>query len=293
MSSFKNYFRSIWKNFLYILPHKTAHTILYNRYHKGHKINMKKPLTYDEKIHWLIANYYDEYFAKYADKILVRDYVKECGLEDILIPLVGKGVYRDPEEIDYSELPPKFVIKTNHGSGPEYYQICTDKNQLDKKLINEKFSKALKQDMGRKFCEYHYRGITPRILCEELLEDGVNSRITDYKTVCSYGEVKAILVCSDRDEGRDYFDVNWNYLPYVKEEYRYGTEIQKPQALKDMIKAAEILSKPFPLARVDFYAIGDKLFFGEITLTPSSGNHQNLNDEGQLKLGDAIKLPVI
>ena len=49
----------------------------------------------------------------------------------------------------------------------------------------------------------------------------------------------------------------------------------------EMLEAARILSNPFPLARIDFYIVNDRLYFGEITLTPSGGSHHYLNEAGQ------------
>ena len=113
--------------------------------------------------------------------------------------------------------------------------------------------------------------------------------MTDYKVVCSYGTPIAILVCSDRDKGRDYFDLNWNPLDYVKPNYKYVSLPSRPDNLTEMINAASVLSANFPLSRIDFYNINNKVYFGEITLTPSAGYNYVLNDFGQHKLCESIK----
>ncbi len=43
----------------------------------GVKPNLKNPIGYNEKILWLIVNWYDEKAKICADKYLVRDYVQE------------------------------------------------------------------------------------------------------------------------------------------------------------------------------------------------------------------------
>lgn len=53
--------------------------------------------------------------SELADKYLVRNYVKNKGLDDLLVKLYGK--YDSPEEIDFDQLPDSFVLKTNYGSG--------------------------------------------------------------------------------------------------------------------------------------------------------------------------------
>lgn len=50
-----------------------------------------------------------------ADKYMVRNFMKNRGLENILVKLFGK--YDTTDEINFDELPNFFVLKTNHGSG--------------------------------------------------------------------------------------------------------------------------------------------------------------------------------
>lgn len=277
----------IKQKIIYKLPAKMAHSIIYRQRH-SEAINWEEPLTYDEKIHWLIVNAYRDGYGKYADKYEVRNYVKECGLEDILIRLFG--VYDNVEQIDYDKLPDKFILKTTHASGPDFYVICGDKKDFNSKAANERLIKALKTDFSKKVCEYHYNGIKPRIICEEFLEMDDQEMLTDYKVVCSCGTPLRVLVCKDRNQGRDYYDTDWNYCDYVKEQYRSGYIEEKPEKLQEMLRAAAVLSKSFPLARIDFYVVKGKLYFGEITLSPAAGNHEYLNQKGQDELGKLICL---
>jgi hypothetical protein len=133
------------------------------------------------------------------------------------------------------------------------------------------------------YLEYQYEKIKPLILCEKLLEDGENKSIDDYKVVCVDGVPQKILVCTQRDNGRDYYSTDWKYLDHVKEEYKSGKLTPKPECLEQMLVAASTLSKPFPLARIDFYVVNGRLYFSEITLVPSAGMHGNLNEKGQLE----------
>lgn len=282
LKGIRNVLKDIVREGIYLLPRKTAHTLRFWRFH--HRLpDFDNPRWYDEKIHWLMINVYDKSYGKYADKYLVRDYVKQCGLEELLIPLYG--VYKKPEDIDYTKLPDEFILKATHGSGNGFYVICEDKEHFDKEAANRKLSKALKTKWERFACEYQYAGCRPAIICEKLLHDKKTGRMTDYKVVCVNGKPTRILVCKNRDEGRDYYDLDWNYLEHVKPEYRSGRLEEKPKNLAEMLKAAEILAKPFPLARIDFYDVEGKLYFGEVTLTPCAGNHPYLNEDGQKEWG--------
>lgn len=277
----------IKNNILYILPHKIAHSYIYWSFHKA-ILNWNNPQLYDEKIHWLLTYRYNETYGKYVDKYWVRFYVERCGLKNLLIPLIG--VFNKPEDINYEILPEQFILKATHGSGENFYEICYDRNRLNTKRINQKFRKALKANFARQQCEYPYNSVQPRIICEVLLEDKRDIRITDYKVVCTNGKPRCILVCTNRDEGRDYYSTDWQYLEFVKKESRSKVKTEKPQCLAEMLRDAAILSKPFPLARIDFYVVDKKLYFGEITLSPAGGNHDYLSIYGQRELGQMVDL---
>lgn len=276
----------MYKEILWKLPPKLAHSIIYG-YKKKHLMHWKNPVTYDEKIHWLMVYVLTPEYGKYADKYKVREYVTDCGFADMLIPLYG--VWNCVEDIDFLKLPYPNIIKLNNGSGPGYYQIMHSGDGSEQKAVTEKLSAALQSNFVKKHCEYHYASIPPKILCEKLLDEPV----TDYKFVCSYGKCNAILVCYNRDQGRDYYTPDWVHTEYTKKEYQSGIIMEKPKCLPQMMAAAEKLSKPFALARIDFYEVNGHAWFGEITLSPSYGCHAYLTVDGQLTLGSFIDLKAV
>lgn len=280
-------FKWIKKELLWILPRKIAHKYLYYR-HTNKKLNLKKPVDFNEKIQYLILNEYGEKEAKLTDKNLVREYVKKVGYEDIL--LERYGLYTYAKEIEWDKLPEKFVLKTNHGSGGVI--ICTNKSNLNIKECIDKLDTQLKQNFAKELLEYHYKDIKPKIICEEYICDGSEKNPKDYKIYCFNGKAKCILLCSGREEKVkiDYYDLNWNKLNYEKEEYKSGKEHKCPDNLEKMIKIAEDLSKGMKFVRVDLYNINGKIYFGELTFTPAAGMIYNITDEAQKKLGEYLKL---
>lgn len=50
-----------------------------------------------------------------------------------------------------------------------------------------------------------------------------------------------------------------------------GAKSKKPECLAELLEYARKLSKPFIHARVDFYIVKDKIYFGEITFTNGAG----------------------
>ena len=77
--------------------------------------------------------------TRLADKYLVREYVKECGLEHVLNPLYG--VYDSVKEIKWDELPDRFYIKANHMSACNVR--CNDLSTFDKKQALKILSRGI------------------------------------------------------------------------------------------------------------------------------------------------------
>ena len=112
-----------------------------------------------------------------SDKIKVRGYVQEKVGSDILNNLLG--VYHDPRDIDYTKLPNRFVIKTNHAFATNI--IVKDKGSLDIEATNKQLSKWLKMNYANFSGEIQYYHIKPQILIEDYLENEVTKELLDYK----------------------------------------------------------------------------------------------------------------
>ena len=235
MEKVKTELGKIIRKFVPYLPHKIAHSFLFYRNNK-YFLNWKNPETYDEKMTWALANLVGKEEAFYADKYAVRNYVAEMGYEQYLTKVYG--VWKNADDIDFDRLPNQFVLKTNHAAGDKFYYICKDKNQLDSNAVRKKFRIALKSNIWKNQCEYHYKYIEPVVFAEELLNDAHESRMTDYKIHCFGGKPECVLVCTNRanDLKLDYYDLNWNYLDVVPENLRSGHVIQKPKGLSTMIE---------------------------------------------------------
>lgn len=202
-----------------------------------------------------------------ADKYLVRDYVKDRGLNDILVPLIG--VWNSSEEIDFDSLPDKFALKMNFGAGMNI--ICTGKRKFDKEAAQIRLDKWMNIPYKYSHSEMHYNLIDRKIICEAFIEDSNGKFPTDYKFICINGIPYCILACFGRETGHaDYmpFTLDWKPLPeYNKNGICYDVEC--PKNLKKMIEMAKELSEGLELVRVDLYDTGDKVIFGEMTLTPA------------------------
>ncbi len=256
------------------------------------KLNLDAPVYFNEKLMWLKFNKYkdDPLVSQCADKYAVRAYVEQCGLSHILNELYG--VWDRAEEIDWDALPEKFAVKCNHGCG--FNLICRDKSGFDTVAASKKLNKWLKTDSWREYAELHYRHIRPRIICEKFLSGKNGELPVDYKLYCFNGRVLYVgnFIERNMEEGtllRGYFDLDWNPSPVFRYEMD-ASKFSRPVNLDKMIEYAEILSKPFPFVRVDFYEVDGSIVFGELTFTPTGCLGAYYADDAYLTLGNALKL---
>lgn len=296
-------FWPIYRRLVKLLNHCFPATVCRLRFRKyfGRKMNLNNPQDINEKISWLELYSDTSLWTRCTDKYAVRGYIKECGLEEILVKLYGK--WDRAEEIEWDKLPNQFVLKTNNGSGTVL--VVGDKSKLDIPKTIFQFNQMLHQVDSVPTTEFHYQGIKPCIIAEELLVADEDERkwttsIVDYKIWCFNGKVDSIWTCTNRDnEGTDValFDREWNYRPEASifnNHYREQKHLTpKPVCLDEMIRVAEILSKPFPVVRVDLYAIKGKVYFGELTFTSLGGTMNFYTDQELLRMGQKIDLSAV
>ena len=259
----------------------------------GRKLSLKNPQRYTEKLQWYKMHYRNPVMHKCVDKYLVREYVKEKGLENILVPLIAH--YKSIDEVRWDELPNRFVMKTTHGGGGLNVLVCNDKSQLDYSEVVQRLSfenkPVKKNSLGR---EWAYYGLQPGLVVEELLVNDENPEagVNDYKIFCYAGKPKYIIVDVDRYIGhkRNFYDVNWNNLHITSDCPASDRDIPRPEGFEQMLEIASILSKDFPYVRVDLYNVSGKIYFGELTFYPWSGYVQFSPDSADYLFGKDFKI---
>lgn len=273
------------------IPDKPMIKLQY-RISQKRKLNLKNPQRFTEKLQWYKLYHRDPLMVQCSDKYMVREYIASKGLEEILVPLYG--VYDRAEDINFNDLPGKFVLKTNNGSHTNI--ICEDKSKLDieitKKTLNE-WINAWDGKMGR---EWAYHDIKPKIICEKFLEKDESGDLVDYKFFCFNGEPFSLYVIVERflADGikLGIFDTKFNQLPYKRADIRKVTSnISKPKNFDKMVRIAEILSKDFPHVRVDLYNIDGEIYFGELTFYTAGGYQKYGPDDFDFIMGKEFILP--
>jgi len=260
----------------------------YSRILLKKSVNLKEPITFNEKIQWLKINDFpnNELVINCADKYKVREYVTNKGLGNILVPLWGH--WSQVDDIEWENLPEKFVLKCNHGCA--YNILCNDKKTFDEKSAIRRIHKWMKEDFGSFNIEPHYSKIEPHITCEEYLGDC----IVDYKFFCFNGEPKYIYVSSDLIHDRQakigFYYLDGKKMPLIRDDYETMDIESFPHFFNDMLQAAKILCQDFPFVRVDFFITNETYYFAELTFTPSGGMMPFNPDKYDLEWGNMIDL---
>lgn len=260
------------------------------------KADLKNPVLFTEKILWLILHDNTARKTKLADKYLVRNWVADKIGSNYLIPVIG--VWDDFEEIDFSKLPNKFVLKCNHGSGFNY--VIKNKEKMDYAKIKKTFQNWMKINFAfAGTLELQYADIPRKIIAEEYIEQ-LDGNLLDYKVHCFMGEPKYIQVIGDRDLARHtgaqmIYDSRWNEQVWRLADYpKFSRKIECPSVIDEMLDVSRKLSKEFVYVRIDFYVIENSLKFGEMTFTPGGGlyryNNKAWSREYNKMLGNLIDL---
>lgn len=226
-----------------------------------------------------------------VDKIAVKNYVAGIIGNEYVIPTIG--VWKKPEDIDFTALPNKFVLKANHDSGTVY--LCKDKDVINHVEIIHMFKKVLRRNYYRIGKETPYKRVPRMIFAEEYLDSGEEGQIRDYKFFCFGGEPKVFKINNrtNTDFIANYYDLDMNILPFGEVDHApdYSIVAERPDGFEKMIDICRQLSRDIPFVRIDLYNVKGKIYFGEMTFFPASGFGPFTSNEWDIKLGNWLVLP--
>jgi hypothetical protein len=262
---------------------------------QGYSFDINNPQTLNEKIQWLKINCIDELHTQFADKYLVREFVKNELGEEYLIPMCFTTTdYKDIVPENLPDFP--CIIKTNHDSGN--FLIVKNKFKVDWEKVQIDFRLALSKNYYWVEREQQYKNIIPRIIIEKLLVKNDGKIPNDFKFHVINGKVQFIYVSIDREgeNKRNIYDRNWNpiYFTWANKNKDISnlraSEIIKPNSIEKMIELAEIIGVKFPYVRIDFYDVDGVIYFGEITQHHGGGFDQIKPFEFDLKYGQMLNI---
>ncbi len=261
------------------------------KYITHHKLNLKNPVRYTEKLQYLRLFVYpkDLDVIRCASRDGAREYLKEQGFEDLLIK--SYGVFDRFEDIDFEKLPNQFVLKCTHACS--FNEIVREKSKFDIETSRKKFHKWLNTNYGNMTCEKHYSPIKPRIIVEEYIGE-LEHLPTEYKIHVFNGKAKSLYVVTGRGEDIRYNNYYIDWTPFDGSQFngwkKTDHELEKPKNWERMVKISEQLGKIFPFVRVDLYNINGKIYFSELTFTPAKGTLILDDDKCDFEMGEWLDI---
>lgn len=208
-----------------------------------------------------------------ADKLAVREFVSEQIGAKYLTEILWIGTRA--EDLPFDELPPRYVIKTNHGSGSVFIVQGTP----DRERIIREFRRWLATNFYWLTGEAQYYRIEPRIYVERYIDVGSGEPPLDYRFFCFHGTPAVIQVDNHDHSINSFYDPDWSKLDVHYREDAARPDIVRPGNLAEMLDLARRLSAGFAFVRIDLYSDGAKARFGEMTFTPTAGE-MKLRPEG-------------
>lgn len=271
---FSNAPRNIKKLLFSSLPDSIFYQYHHIRNHKS-LCNFKKPQSFSEKIYHRMR-YPSPEFSILADKVLVREHIKEKVGEKYLVPAFFSC--RNVTTKTFDNLPNTFVMKANHSAGQ--VKIVTNKLNENLESLASLANSWLISDFSSVQREKHYQYIKPQIIFEHALLTNGNPP-ADYKfNVFNSSETTDPYIFIQYMQDRfgaitqNLFLEDWSPAPFTRAGQKQSKMlIQKPKVLEEMIVVAKKLSENYGYLRVDFYLHNDNIYIGELTLTPAAGNY--------------------
>lgn len=271
--------RQYWSDRLYL-------SLLYRLYF-GKKLNLRHPVTFNEKLSWIKLYDRRPEYTQMADKYAVKHYVAS---------LIGKEYVVDNlqvvyswGEIDFSKLPNQFVIKCTHDSGGAF--ICKDKATFDYEGTRQIIEKNLQRDYFYHLREWPYKNIKPKIIIDRYLDDHTGNELRDYKFWC-FGGKPTYMYCTIKGQNvyENFYDMDFEPVGIDHGFPRHKPEFDRPVNFELMKELATNLSQGIPFLRVDFFDVDGKVYFGEFTFYDWGGMRPFGGDWDE-RLGALIELP--
>lgn len=252
-----------------------------------------KGVSFYRKVRWRMRYDRNPLLITLQDKYKVRQYAesRQVSTAELLY------VTDQPELIPFKTLTGNYFIKANHGCrwnilcfNSCYYIFGNGEDLVnsDGTFINEhkasKFEISISEVIDQcnewlksrhKLKEWAYQHIHPLIIVERFLEPNDNNHLKDYRMYTFYGKVKVISIGSAlyrKTKENVFFNTDWMPVRLTQSNDQLPTLLpQKPEALSEMIRAAEKLGAGIIFSRIDLYDTIEGAVLGEMTVYPDGG----------------------
>lgn len=224
-------------------------------------LDLHNPRRFTELVQWRKLYDSDPRLPLLIDKVNVKRVVARQLGEEWVTPTLWSGL--SLPSAPYWSKP--FVVKSRHGCNQRRF---VRRGTEDWASIRRDSAKWMRRDYGLLLDEHGYRGIPRGLLIEPFVGEGGTLPI-DYKLYVFHGQVSFIQVHLAREDNHRWlvFDRYWRRVSSLTAD----SDPHPPASLARMIEGAEVLGRGFDFVRIDFYEVGDRPRFGEMTFYPGSG----------------------
>lgn len=204
-----------------------------------------------------------------ADKLRVKEWAcaQVPGLKAAEVLWTGPRAADLPAEL----LRPDVVIKTNHGTGTNYFP---GRRSLPRAELDSLLDGWLRRRFDREL-QWAYGLVPPTLMVERLVGGG--APLTEMTYRCAGGKVATAFVATEQKTPRErnaYFTGDGRRLPPKrgsKPDKQLPADYVLPESFWRARAVAERLSRDFDFARVDLMVHDGQIFICEMTLYPGSG----------------------
>ena len=268
-----------------IIPDRLYVKIM-GRINLGYWMDLDNPKTFNEKMNWLKLHDHNPHYSTLVDKVKVKKVVASLIGDEYVVPIIK--VWDKVEDIDFTELPERCILKTNQDSGGavKFYQGMDTTDVF--KNLNGRMHLFNYYYFSR---EWPYRGVEKKVFAEQMLGNLKEGEVLDdYKFWCFNGKPQIMYVtCKSDSFFENFYDLDFNPLDINHDCPRRVPEFDKPKDFEKMIELATILSTGIPFVRIDFFYVDGKIYFGEYTFF-DWGGLRPFSGDWDMKLGNYLSL---
>lgn len=246
------------------LPESARRRAMFLRAHRRWP-DLDRPRTFSEKVGWRILHDRRPELAWTCDKLAMKEHAVASGAQLRVPRTVWSG--RDVRELAEAALPEQWVLKPAHRSG----LVLFGDARTDLEQVRATTRSWLDPVQADRYAEWAYAQAQPALLVEELVGPP-GQPPPDYKFFVFDGEPRLVQVDLDRFSGhrRSLYSPQWEHLP-LRLTHPRGPDLPRPAALPGLLECARALGAGWDFMRIDLYADGEDVVFGEYTPYPGSG----------------------
>lgn len=239
-----------------------------------------RPRGHNDLVQWRKHFDRNPLFAIFCDKLAARDWARQRvpDLRSAEIMWIGT----DPAALPAAFVTDGYVVKSNSGSGRNYYPGRDGWTEAERL---RRLARWLKP--ARRKGEWGYSQVSPRLFVERLI--GGPAGIVDLTLRCHDGVVSAAFVATHwKSQAAEATYLTADGQPFhrpAEGSIPLTRDVLAPAVFARAVDYARRISAGIDQVRVDFIVSGDDIYLGELTVYSASG----FGDEERVGVGPLIE----